>query len=175
MGFIGYYMKKDKWWGILILGPMLLFLGMEYSQYLSETTFSFPRHLLTTIFCAATLIIYPLAIFNNKFAKYSGLVVSILIIIGLSILCIIKPPIYSTQILSNGEKYTFDDSYNVYLKDKKYGDVKIIYENGIEDWMVQADFKKSGKTELVLESPDGEKTIFNVSIRRDKYDIEEKK
>ena len=175
MGFIGYYMKKDKWWGILILGPMLLFLGMEYSQYLSETIFSFPRHLLTTIFCAATLIIYPLAIFKNKFAKYSGLVVSILIIIGLSILCIIKPPVYSTQILSNGEKYTFDDSYNVYLKDKKYGDVKIIYENGIEDWMVQADFKKSGKTELVLESPDGEKTIFNVSIRRDKYDIEEKK
>ena len=32
MGFIGYYMKKDKWWGILILGPMLLFLGMEYSK-----------------------------------------------------------------------------------------------------------------------------------------------
>ena len=174
MGFIGYYMKKDKWWGILILGPMLLFLGMEYSKYLSDTMFSFPRHLLTVIFCAVTLIIYPLAIFKNKFAKYGGLVISILIIIGLSILCIMKPPVYSTQILSNGEKYKFDDSYNVYLKDKKYGDVKIIYENGIEDWMVQADFKRSGKTELVLESPDGEKTIFDVSIRRDKYDIEEK-
>ena len=24
MGFIGYYMKKDKWWGLLILIPMLL-------------------------------------------------------------------------------------------------------------------------------------------------------
>ena len=23
MGFVGYYMKKDKWWGLLILAPML--------------------------------------------------------------------------------------------------------------------------------------------------------
>ena len=31
MGFIGYYMKKDKWWGLLILLPMLIFVGAEYS------------------------------------------------------------------------------------------------------------------------------------------------
>ena len=29
MGFIGYYMKNDKWWGILILTPMLLFLSTK--------------------------------------------------------------------------------------------------------------------------------------------------
>ena len=50
MGFIGYYMKKDKWWGLLILIPMLLFVGEECMGYLSKTMFSFPRHLLTTIF-----------------------------------------------------------------------------------------------------------------------------
>ena len=37
MGFIGYYMKKDKWWGLLILVPMLLFVGMEYAGYLSTS------------------------------------------------------------------------------------------------------------------------------------------
>ena len=66
MGFIGYYMKKDKWWGLLILIPMLLLTGEECAGYLSKTMFSFPRHLLTTIFCMSALIIYPLAIFNNK-------------------------------------------------------------------------------------------------------------
>ena len=25
MGFIGYYMKKDKWWGLAILTPILIF------------------------------------------------------------------------------------------------------------------------------------------------------
>ena len=174
MGFIGYYMKKDKWWGLLILAPMLLFIGEEYAGYLSKTMFSFPRHLLTTIFCISTLIIYPLAIFKNKIAKYGGLIISCLLIIGVAIICIINPPVYSTTVLSNGSKYTFDDSYKVYLLDKKYGDLSIKYEPGIEDWMVHAEFKKAGKTIMVLESPDGNKTLFDISIRRDTYSIKEK-
>ena len=42
MGFIGYYMKKDKWWGLVILTPILLMLGDHYSKYLANTMFSFP-------------------------------------------------------------------------------------------------------------------------------------
>ena len=42
MGFIGYYMKKDKWWGLLILIPVMILLGFEYSRYLSMTMFFFP-------------------------------------------------------------------------------------------------------------------------------------
>ena len=174
MGFIGYYMKKDKWWGLLILAPMLLFVGEEYAGYLSKTMFSFPRHLLTTIFCISSLIVYPLAIFKNKIAKIGGVIISGIIIVLMAVLCIINPPIYSTEILANGEKYQFDDTYNVYLVDSKYGDLSIKYEDGVEDWFVHADFKKSGKTEFVLESSDGKKTVFDISIRRDTYTIKEK-
>ena len=174
MGFIGYYMKKDKWWGLLILAPMLLFVGEEYAGYLSKTMFSFPRHLLTTIFCISSLIVYPLAIFKNKIAKIGGAIISGIIIVLMAVLCIINPSIYSTEILANGEKYQFDDTYNVYLVDSKYGDLSIKYEDGVEDWFVHADFKKSGKTEFVLESPDGKKTVFDISIRRDTYTIKEK-
>ena len=174
MGFIGYYMKKDKWWGLLILAPMLLFVGEEYAGYLSKTMFSFPRHLLTTIFCISSLIVYPLAIFKNKIAKIGGVIISGIIIVLMAVLCIINPSIYSTEILANGEKYQFDDTYNVYLVDSKYGDLSIKYEDGVEDWFVHADFKKSGKTEFVLESPDGKKTVFDISIRRDTYTINKK-
>ena len=65
MGFVGYYMKKDKWWGLLILVPMLLLTAEEGMGYFSKMMFSFPRHLLTTIFCISALIIYPLAIINS--------------------------------------------------------------------------------------------------------------
>ena len=51
MGFIGYYMKKDKWWGLLILTPILLLLGSHYSGFLGETLFDFPHHLLSCLFC----------------------------------------------------------------------------------------------------------------------------
>ena len=174
MAFIGYYMKKDKWWGLLILIPMLLLVAEECAGYLSRTMFSFPRHLLTTIFCIISLIIYPLGIFKNKIAKIGGLIISGLLIIIITVLCIIKPPIYSTILISNGDKYTFDDSYTVYLTDKKYGDLSIKYDNGIDDWMIYAEFKKAGNTELVLSSPDGKKTVFDISISRNAYTLKEK-
>ena len=173
MGFIGYYMKKEKWWSLLILIPILALLGEEYGKYLSETWFSFPRHLLTVIFCFVTLIIYPLGIFKNKKIRIIGLIVSCLIIIGMSIITFINPPIYSTDLMSNGEKYQFDDTYKVYLKDKKYGDLSIRYEDSFEDWMIHAEFKKAGKTSFVLESPDGDKKQFNINIRKTSYDIVE--
>jgi hypothetical protein len=174
MGFIGYYMKKDKWWGLLILIPMLLLTGEMCAGYLSDTMFSFPRHLLTTIFCICALIIYPLAIFNNKKIKITGLVISGLIIISVFAICIINPPKYNTILLYNGDEYQFDDSYNVYLVDKKYGDLSIEYDERFEDWALHADFKKAGKTEFVIESPDGKKITFDISIERSTYTIKEK-
>lgn len=173
MGFIGYYMKKDKWWGLLILTPMLGLLGFEYSTYLSKTMFLFPRHLLTTIFCLVTLVIYPLAIFENKKVKITGEIISVLIIVVVSVLCFIKPPKYSTDILASGEKYQFDDTYKVYMEDSKFGDLSIKYEDGIETWVVYAEFKKAGKTEFVLESQNGEKKVFDLTIKMDTYSVKE--
>ena len=49
-----------------------------------------------------------------------------------------------------------------------------MYEESIETWLVHADFKKSGKTEFVLESHNGEEKIFDLSIRRDTYTVLEK-
>ena len=77
-------------------------------------------------------------------------------------------------MLSNGESYQFDDTYKAYLLDKKYGDLRIECEEGTKDCMIYADFKKAGKTELILESPEGKKTTFNISIRRHTYSIKEK-
>ena len=138
MGSVGYYMKKDKWWGLLILVPMLLLTAEEFAGYLSKAMFSFPRHILTTIFCISSLIIYPLAIFNNKKVKITGVVTSGLLIILVFLVCIINPPIYGTNILSNGDKYQFNSSYKSYLSDEKYGDLKIICEDDSEDCMIYA-------------------------------------
>ena len=58
MGYIGYYIKKDKWWGLFILTPVLLFLGIfHYAKFLSECMSFFPNHLLSTLFCLITMII----------------------------------------------------------------------------------------------------------------------
>ena len=145
-----------------------------YNIYLSKTMFSFPRHLLTTIFCISTLIIYPLVLFKNKINKLIGVLISIIIIIVMTFICFLKPQIYSTEILMNGDNYQFDDSYKVYLTDNSYGDLKIIYMDSIDTWMVHADFKKSGNTEFILESPSGNKKTFNITIKEHTYKVEER-
>ncbi len=50
--------------------------------------------------------------------------------------------------------------------------IRMLYGIGLEDYIVEAEFKKTGKTEFILESPDGEKTIFDINIRRDTYSVE---
>ncbi len=174
MGYIGYYMKKDKWWGYLILLPMIIIVAFEYGDYLSNLLFSFPCYVLITLFCAGTMIIYPLYIFNNKKIKITGVIISSFLIIIMTILSLINPPVYSTQILANGENNVFDETYSVYLEDSSLGDVKIVYLDSIEIYMVQADFKKEGKTTLVLESPNGERVEYDLDVKRDTYTINKK-
>ena len=177
MGFIGYYLKKDKWWGLLILTPILCFLGYHYYGFLSETISCFLNHLLSTIFCVLTLIIYPLYIFRNKKIKIIGLIISIIIIIVISFLAFTsKRSYYNTTVLISGGELAgeFDDTYKVSLKDDEYGKVFIVYEKNIDSYMVNAEFKKTGNTELILDTPSGEKIIYDLKIERYSYDIKKK-
>ena len=66
MGYIGYYMKKNKWYSLLIIIPMLVLLSTSIESSLGGLIYSFPHHLINLIFVLTTLIIYPLFIFDNK-------------------------------------------------------------------------------------------------------------
>lgn len=176
MGFIGYYMKKDKWWGLAILTPILIFLGSHYSGFLGQTIYYFPYHLLSTLFCIITLLLYPICIFNNKKVRIAGIVISTLIILTMSIISFTNNTIYNTTILSNGGSAgaVFDNSYNVYLEDESFGKVYIIKDQNIEDYIINAEFKKAGTTSLILEDSNGNKQIYEINIKNNSYDINKK-
>ena len=176
MGFIGYYIKKDKWWGILILVSMLLLLGSgSYYFYLRETLFDFPYHLLTTIFCLITMLLYPLCVFNNKKNKIISFIISALIIIFLTILAFTNRKVYNATLLSSGsiENVTFNENYNVYLE-KDLGEVYIRYEEGMEDYLIEGNFKKTGKTNLILTDENENKTVFELNIGNNTFDLNKK-
>ena len=176
MAFVGHYMKKDKWWGLLILAPMLLFLGYHYVSFFGEAVHFFPQHLMSALVCAATLIIYPLFIFKDRRIRIAGLILSILILIAGSVYGFLdkRSHTYNTSFLSSGGDtcgIEYDDSYKVYLEDASFGEVHIGYEEGIECYLVYASFEKVGDTTLVLESPEGEKYYYDMTIGRDTYTI----
>ena len=171
MGFVGYWMKKDKWWGYLILLPMLGLTAYSYLTYFSDFQFSMPRYILISLFCACALIFYPVAVFKTKMIRVVGAALGGVAVIFLTVLCLLNPPVYSTEIMGNGEEYQFDDSYTAYLADEKYGDVEIRYMDSVEDYMLHADFRRSGDTVLTMVSPSGEKREYDLHIERTKYEI----
>lgn len=174
MAFVGYYMKKDKWWGLLILTPMLVFLGFHYHGFLSEARSFFPNHLLSAVFCAATLIIYPLFIFKDRKLHLVGLAVSLVILAAATILSQGGKSMYSTDLLLSGSETAgteFDDTYTASLADEAYGSVRITYIESIECHAVHADFTKTGQTRLILESPAGERFVYDLTVYRSSYEI----
>ena len=49
---------------------------------------------------------------------------------------------------------------------------KEAYDNNLEDYKLDAEFKRSGKTKIIFENPDGTKDIYKIDIRSDRYFIE---
>ncbi len=180
MGFIGYYMKKNKWWGLLILLPMMGLLTEEIAGYLSGFIYSFPHHILSYVFGCCSLIIYPLFIFDNKKIKVVGTIIGILCILVASSITIFNKPTYETDIICSKEEHPFDDTYKVSM-DKQYGNIfikkyEIKDENGNDDsfFCVHTEFVKTGKTEVTLESSDGNKEVYDLIIGNNTYDIEKR-
>lgn len=173
MGFVGYYMKKDKWWGYLILLPMIVLTGYSLLMYFPDFQFAMPRYLLISLFCAAAMILYPVFIFRDKRIRIAGAVIGAVAVIAILAYCLINPPVYSTEIMGNSEEHPLNDSYSVTLDDPGIGDVKIIYHEELEDYMVHADFKKAGHTNLTLEAPDGSKKVYSLDVERTTYELNE--
>ena len=172
MGYIGYYIKKDRWYSLVILVPMLIFVALIYYSYFSEVISFFPNHLLTTIFCLLTLLLYPLVLLNSKKLKMIGVTISVLLLLGASGVTLMNGKMsYSTVLMISSVDY--DDTYEVYLKDAKYGDVSIKYYEDLDGYMIDANFTKQGSTQLILTAPDGTTTTFDLKISRDSYSISE--
>jgi hypothetical protein len=173
MGFFGYFMKKDKWWGLVILAPMLLFLGIHYSGFLDQTIYNFPHHLLSMLFCVITMLIYPICIFKDKKIKIVGAAISALIIAIMTVITLFNNTTYNTTVLVNGGEAgaVFDDTYKAYLEDERFGRVYIIKDENLEDYMLNAEFKKAGKTNIIIENASGDKQIFEIDIKSNSYDI----
>lgn len=173
MAYIGYQMKKQRWWGLLILAPMLLFVGFHYENFLSTAISFFPNHTLSAVFCVITLIVYPLCIFENKTLKRIGLVISLVIILLMTMLALAdKKDFYHTSIMaSSSSGIEFDDNTRVYLADEEYGHVYIEYDDHLDVYMMYAEFVKDGETELIIESPDNTKTVFKLIVDNSSYDL----
>lgn len=171
MGFIGYFIKKGKWYGYFILLPMILLTLLCYRTYLSYFTFDSPRYILISLFCAIMPVVYPLAILKNKIIKYIAAGISVALVVIISVYVFAHPFVYSFEILGNIDGEEITDSYKAELEDDKYGNVSIIYIESVEGYMVHGDFTHSGNVKLFVTLPSGVVKTYELDICRDTYSV----
>ena len=70
----------------------------------------------------------------------------------------------------SGEVF-FDDSYTASLENEAYGKVSIVYSDKLDSYKIHADFKRLGTTKLILRSPEGKDTMYNLTIKKDTYEL----
>lgn len=175
MGYIGHYMKKNKWWGLLILAPMIVLVGYQYNYYLNKIMFAFPRHLLTVLFCVITIVSYPLVIFEDKKLRIIGEVFSVGVITIFTVLGLSSKPVYVAHVLSNNSEHPFDNTCTVSIEDESLGTIGIEYVESFSDYMVVGNFIKEGNTSFILECPNGSKKTFDIKVKQTTYDVQERK
>jgi hypothetical protein len=135
-----------------------------------------PRHVLSLIGCLFTMYAAVLGVFQkNKKARRIGLIIDVILTAAIIIIGLARPHVYNTVLLSSGgdRGVVFDDSWTATLTNPKYGDLTLRYDEGLEDYLIEAEFHHAGETELVLESEDGEKRTFLVTIEPSRCNLEE--
>ena len=175
MGYIGYYLKKDKWYGLIILTPIIVFLGYHALGFLRTTMYDFPKHLLSYLFCIITMLIYPICIYKNKKIKTVGLIISLILIVIFSVIPLLNKHVYETEIFCNSEENPVDITDKVSFKDEKYGEVSIIKEKQLDEYCIHVKFRKTGKTQLIIESNDNNKRVYDLKIGNNTYDYKLRK
>lgn len=172
MGYIGYYLKKDKWHGLLILTPIIVLLTSSLMSTLHGIMYSFPHHLINLILILSTSIIYPLVIFNDKKLKYIGLLISGLCILIFSYIALTSNYHYETTLKCSAADFYYDDTYKISLEDDKYGNVNIDYFDDLDTYCIKVEFFKTGQTKLVLDDQKGNINKYDLTIGKNTYNLD---
>lgn len=179
MGYIGYYIKKGNWLSLTILTPVLAFLGYHLFSFLREAIYFFPNHLLSSIFCIATMYLYVIEVCPKKTKqRIIGLIISTIIVLACVVVVLLpnfkKSTTYDTMIKCSDEEIKFDSTSNAYLKDSSYGTLEITehdFGTGDKAYCIDASFKKEGNTSVIIET--NENTYeFDLTLERNSYHLE---
>ncbi|MCR4889383.1 MAG: hypothetical protein K5979_09445 [Ruminococcus sp.] len=161
--FLGWYAKKDKWYSLLILSPMLFLLAFTGMSYLHGTLAEPPRHILTVIFCAVQMFVLLFGLFENKKLIIAGCIISAgMLTAGFFMNCWHKPHyisnIYGYEI--NPDMHYTGESSNediVKVAPCEYGDPNEL----------QAEFYKKGSATITLTGDDGSVIVYKATLSDD--------
>lgn len=138
--FIGWYLKKDKWYSGLILSVATVFLVRTGYIYFANLPEDFPNHLLSAVYCFAIIPIFIYGIFRSKAPRIITAVISLAALLIMPLLGVERVTFeaYKSSIFEDNG-ITLVGKPSITYQSGKDGEVAIIeYDEGYN-------FKLSGK------------------------------
>lgn len=84
--YIGWFIKKDKWYSGLILAVMTVLLALTGIGYIRGFSDSFPDHLISTIYCFMLIPVLVFTVFKDKWPR---IITSTITVVAIVVMLII--------------------------------------------------------------------------------------
>lgn len=146
--FIGWYITRRNWLSVLILAPILAYLGIVACNSAVQCVRHFPRLIFTALFCLLQIALYIMAFFPDFRKKIVGVAVPILAAAVLAF-ATQEVDVNTAVYLPNSKVLT--ESAVVQESDSS---IHIAIERTGEDSMVRVQASSFGGTEFTIQ--DGE-------------------
>ena len=90
-GFIGWFIKNNKWYSGVILSVMTAYLGIAAVDFIRGFSENFPNHLITVIYCIFAILILIFGILKDKISCIIGFVITVVAICIYTVLTNVEP------------------------------------------------------------------------------------
>lgn len=160
MAFVGWYITRRKWLSVLILAPVLAFLGFTACESGAECLRHFPHLLVTALFCLMQIILYVTAFFPDWKQKTLGLLIASLA----AALFLMRAPqvnLTTTKLLP-GEP-SFSEEATVSVEDSSLASAQL---HSPEKGVVYLYAHQYGSTTLVV-TDGGRESRYTLEVYRD--------
>lgn len=84
--YVGWFIKKDKWYSGVILAVMTVLLALTGVSYVRSFSDSFPNHLISTIYCFALIPVLIFTIFKDRWPRIISSAITVVVIVVVLIL-----------------------------------------------------------------------------------------
>ena len=134
--FLGWYIKKDKWYSGLILSVMTVYLALTGIAYIASLREHFPNHLISIIYCFFSVPVFIFAILKSKTPRLITAIITAVTAIIYAIFTFgINAPYetYNNTIFKENNIEFVGEPIVTYWSGSNQGNVKIIPHEGAYD------------------------------------------
>lgn len=86
MAFIGWYINKKNWLSVVILLPVMCFLGVAALESFKDAAGHFPKHIVMALFCVMQILLYIYVFFPDIKKRLAGLLLTLGVVIAYAVM-----------------------------------------------------------------------------------------